>query len=144
MFLKKWGYKPRFSYFLYLNGNVVFIMSILKEMEYTTIKTREMLAEGELLGFQYYIVSYGTHPCCYIRIPQDHELFGKHYDDIEDVYCHGGLTYSEDHLLDLEKGWYIGWDYAHLGDYHPLIEPSGRQYSVSMLMADVTETICDL
>ena len=69
-------------------------MVIYKEMKYTTEKTIELLAEGNMLGLQYYIVSYGTHPCCYIKIPEGHELFGIDYWDIEDVYCHGGLTFS--------------------------------------------------
>ena len=124
-------------------------MVIIQEMRYTTEKTREIIAKGETLGFEWYVVSYGTHPCCYIKIPEGHDYFGLDYDDINDlfdypVHCHGGLTFSDDHLLDLEKGWYIGWDYAHLGDYHPLFEPFGAKYSVSVLIAEVTEVICDL
>lgn len=54
----------------------------------------------------------------YVGIPEDHELAGKNYDDI-DVNCHGGLTYSGkggDGFLPKGYYWY-GWDYAHLGDY---------------------------
>lgn len=124
-------------------------MVIIKEMKYTTEKTREIIAKGEILGFEWYVVSYGTHPCCYIKIPEGHDYFGLDYHEIDDLFdypvnCHGGLTFSDDHLLDLEEGWYIGWDYAHLGDYHPLIEPFGTKYSVSVLIAEVTEVICDL
>lgn len=40
------------------------------------------------------------------------------------IDCHGGLTYGRDYLsaVDTEKTngkWYIGWDYAHYGDYMP-------------------------
>ena len=120
-------------------------MNIIKEMEYTTEKRREILAQGEMMGFEWFVISYGTHPCCYIKIPEGHKFFGIDYWDIEDVYCHGGLTFSSNRLLaDMKEGWYIGWDYSHLGDYHAKVEPFGRKYSVSMLIADVTETICDL
>lgn len=115
---------------------------IMKEMEYGTGKT-EILAMGEISGFEYFVISYGTHPCCYIKIPEEHEYYKKDYDDI-DIYCHGGLTYSKESLLDFEKGWFIGWDYAHLGDYHPLVEPTGTKYSVGMLIAEVTDVICNL
>lgn len=124
-------------------------MTILKEMEYTTEKTIEVIAKGEMLGFEWFVVSYGTHPCCYIKIPEDHELFEVDYRDYYDndihINCHGGITYSANRLLDgLDNGWYIGWDYTHLGDYHARIEPWGRKYPVSVLVADVTEVICDL
>lgn len=123
---------------------------IIKEMQYTTEKTKEVIAKGELLGFEWFVVSYGTHPCCYIKIPEGHNYFGLDYDDINNLFdypinCHGGLTFSDDHLLpDMENGWYIGWDYAHLGDCHAVVEPYGKKYSVSMLVAEVTEVICDL
>lgn len=38
-----------------------------------------------------------------------------------DIDVHGGLTYSDNHLWISEnqkiEGWFIGWDYAHYGDY---------------------------
>lgn len=121
----------------------------MKEMIYTPTRQKaEILHKDELNGFEYFIVSFGTHPCCYIKIPEKHELFGLSYDDVYesgyDVPCHGGLTYSDDHLLEEEKGWYIGWDYAHLGDYSPMLEPYGTKYSISMLIAEVVEVICHL
>lgn len=121
----------------------------MKEMVYTPRRQKaEILYESELNGFEYFIVSFGTHPCCYIKIPEEHELFGLDYDKIYeldyDIPCHGGLTYSDDRLLDKEKGWYLGWDYAHLGDYSPMLEPDGRKYSVSVLIAEVVEVICHL
>lgn len=47
----------------------------------------------------------------------DSPLNGVFYDDI-DISCHGGVTYSEPILKTVDKkGWFIGWDYAHCGDY---------------------------
>ncbi|MCM1316396.1 MAG: hypothetical protein NC244_13615 [Alistipes senegalensis] len=44
--------------------------------------------------------------------------YGLKYDDIP-VECHGGLTYSKSYVNGLftDSGWWIGWDYAHDGDY---------------------------
>ena len=69
-------------------------------------------------GYEYIIVSYGTHPCCYIGLPSNHEYYELDYDSI-DLDVHGGLTYSGRllHLPDIDRDkWYIGWDYAHMGD----------------------------
>jgi hypothetical protein len=34
------------------------------------------------------------------------------------IDCHGGVTYSSVELVVANnKGWYIGWDYAHYMDY---------------------------
>ena len=56
----------------------------------------------------------GSHPCCYIQIPKDHPWFKKTECEV-DLDVHGGLTYSGD--LNEEGTWWIGWDYAHPGDF---------------------------
>ena len=55
--------------------------------------------------------------CGYVRVPPTHPLHGKHYDAI-DVAVHGGLTFAEEEPCVEEdgKGWWIGFDCAHLGD----------------------------
>lgn len=88
-----------------------------KPMEYSAELKTEVLHEGMYRGYQYYVLSMGTHPTAYVEIPEDHKFYGKSYDDI-DIKVHGGLTYSSDHLQDIkEDTWIIGWDYAHTGDY---------------------------
>jgi len=87
-------------------------------MKYQTERTKQVLCRGEYKGFNFVIVSYGTHPCAYVEIPKSHPLYETDYDCI-DIDCHGGLTFDGDLLFvdDSLKGWYIGWDYAHPGDY---------------------------
>ena len=90
-------------------------------MEYKSRRLDEgiVLAAGEYKGFHYYVISYGTHPCCYIEIPEGHKYFNMVYEDI-DFECHGGLTFSESCLRPVDesgKRWFIGWDYAHCYDY---------------------------
>lgn len=93
----------------------------MKEMLYKAERKIEILDKGEFLDLSYWILSLGTHPTAYIKLPNDSKYFGKVYDDIQ-IDVHGGLTYSRDHLWTGEgekeiNGWFIGWDYAHYGDY---------------------------
>lgn len=97
----------------------------MKEMIYTEQDKKEILHSGTYEGYNFYIVSYGIHPCAYIEIPKNHRWFGRSYND-EDIYdnidCHYGLTYSDNlhHVLGEEEAngrWFIGWDYGHSGDY---------------------------
>ena len=87
----------------------------------------EQIANGEYNGFNYYVLNLGTHPCAYVDVTET-KLKNVEYDRI-DIECHGGLKYSEHKLLTVDKeGWFIGWDYAHAGDFagYDLIYPSKR------------------
>ena len=90
------------------------------EMEYRSDrKNRNILDMGEYKGYRYYVMNLGTHPCAYVEIPKGHKYFGINEDDAN-IDCHGGLTYASDYLCVGENpihGWFIGWDYAHYGDY---------------------------
>ena len=103
----------------------------MKKMKYSLDNIREVLYEGKYLGYQYYIVSYGSHPCVYVKIPEDNQLYHKKYMDLDFINCHGGLTYS-DSFLPIESyktfkndEWYLGWDYAHIFDYTAFYELIG-------------------
>lgn len=97
----------------------------MKEMNYVNTRIKEILYEDDYLGYHFLIVSYGSHPCAYIEIPKTHRWYGKLYyrdEELEDIECHGGLTYSDNlsHVLGKEEAngrWFIGWDYGHSGDY---------------------------
>jgi hypothetical protein len=55
--------------------------------------------------------------CGYVLIPKWHKLYEQDYNDINGIYCHGGLTYSSHVLVNTEyPGWWIGFDCAHAGD----------------------------
>ena len=68
------------------------------------------------------------HWCAYVAVPDGHPLHG-HGDGMgskaHDLDVHGGVTYG--HLEtwdgDTEERWWIGWDYAHLGDRSPWGSP---------------------
>lgn len=91
----------------------------MEQMNYTKERLCRVLHKGEFKGFKFAIVSYGTHPCCYVFLPKEHKYYGKSYDEI-DIDCHGGLTYSDNELIFnplINDDWVIGWDYAHYNDY---------------------------
>ena len=92
-----------------------------KKMIYSKFPTVELIATDEYKGYEYAVVNYGTHPCCYVKLYRDHPFFGHDHNRIS-LSCHGGLTYSKNHVQAISDnldsdGWWIGWDYAHAGDY---------------------------
>ena len=118
----------------------------MKEMIYKPQREVELLAEGEHNGYEYYVLSLGTHPCCYIKL---HD-----FDDAEkaeyNFNVHGGITYNEDHLIINDRrinGKIVGWDYAHLGDYCGLDEMfgygHGSKYTTRELVGDCIGAIED-
>jgi hypothetical protein len=112
-----------------------------------------ILENKEYEGYEYYIITLGSHPCCYVLLPKGHNYHGEHYDDIP-IKCHFGLTYSEPTLLrdNIITGgqWVIGWDYAHIGDYSifhlPLMESTkdGHKWTLDELRNEVKEVINQL
>jgi hypothetical protein len=91
----------------------------MNEMIYTGTRLNlpEVLYSEEYKGYKFYILNLGTHPCAYVEIPKGNKFYEVEYDNI-DIDCHCGLTYSNKSLRSVdESGWFIGWDYAHLGDY---------------------------
>ena len=85
-----------------------------------------VLKEGIIDGFQFAILTLGSHPCAYIGIDSTHKFFGLEYDEIGEEFdypieVHGGLTYTDDHVSEVESDgfrWWVGWDYGHSGDFH--------------------------
>ena len=115
---------------------------IVKEMKYSGTKPVERIAEGRYKGFDFYVLSFGSHPCAYIDVSNT-SLARKHYDDIG-IDCHGGLTYSENQLVTVDKkGWFIGWDYAHLGDYYrtPYNSVNGKQWTTGEIVEECINVI---
>ena len=133
----------------------------MKEMHYQKSRTFNILAHGEYGGFQYWIVSMGTHPCAYIDATAISDRLDK-YDDgslveRDVVPCHCGISYCEDHLKNVwdeafdgfEPGVrrFVGWDYAHIGDHyeHPIPEfadDGGRKWwTTGEILDDVKEAI---
>lgn len=111
----------------------------------------EILNEGIYRGYHYVIASLGTHPCAYIEIPEGHRYYNEAYDEIP-LDCHFGLTYTNDTGIlngdNWRSGYWIGWDYAHLGDYYcakgysksPLL----KRWTTEEILAEVKNVINQL
>lgn len=128
----------------------------MTKMFYKRERSLELLDKGTYKGYDYLIISYGTHPCCYIHIPKENALYGVDYEEI-DLCVHGGLTFgdffseeSADKLGISHDDWYIGWDYSHYNDYSGYFSQEYwdglrlRKWTTEMLLDDVRCAIDEL
>lgn len=114
----------------------------MKEMVYRPMRNSapELLAAGAYRGLAYYVVSNGTHPCAYVNVA-DTRLEGLAYFSIKGLDCHGGLTYAAERINAVnEKGWYLGWDYAHFGDCFG-DSAQGKRYSTGEIVSECKKVI---
>lgn len=136
----------------------------MTDMIYRSNRTMELLDEGEYKDWHYMIISYGTHPCAYIEIPQTHMLYDhcnedKYINDelLYDIDCHGGITYASDtgfgYNTDYRRdGHWLGWDYDHAGDFNGFSSAYSRyrcsfgekKWSTAEIFGEVRDTINQL
>lgn len=111
---------------------------------------RETVAKsGTINGIDFAIVSYGTHPCCYVRVNKDSKFYGKNYDKATNMICkihcpYGLFTFARDKLFAFEDDkdkWILGWDYAHSGDYVVGINLYGEKHTKKELFEEVVKVI---
>ena len=122
----------------------------IKEMVYGPTRKCEVLAQGTYKGIDYRVISYGTHPCSYIRVPENNKYFNVDYDDIP-LECHCGLTFGTmfpnkdiQHTDAFSNGYWIGWDYAHYCDYTTYSSDyfnEGMKYTTTDLLNEVRYAI---
>jgi hypothetical protein len=75
---------------------------------------------GDYKGYKYLVVLLDRgYRCGYVRVPVDHPYFKKNYEDITNIRCHGGLTYSNLQTKPnkiMPIGYWLGFDCAHKDD----------------------------
>lgn len=110
-------------------------MTLFKEMVYKVDVEEDILVDGSYLGYRYLIISRGQFPCAYIVLESWHPCYMERYDSL-DILCHGDLSYSEFGLRGLNRThvvsnefWVIGWDYAHLNDFHGGLCEYGKAFA---------------
>ena len=54
------------------------------------------------------------HLCGYVCVPEDTEI-----DWVNEIHCHGGITFQDWRDFFITNGYYIGFDCAHSGDWSP-------------------------
>lgn len=127
------------------NYRVKYVKGPLK-MDYDNSGIKDhILAAGSYRGYEFIVINVrGSHPCGYVNV--EGSVFEKRdYDEI-DIECHGGLTFSSSGLLCNNRGWWIGWDYAHLGDrlgcnlrYHS--NPEDREWTTEEVVDECKKVI---
>lgn len=95
----------------------------MQEMVYQdkwlTLDQTIILAEGYYKGYEYFVVSYGIHPCAYIALREGQPFYKAGLCEDVDVNCHGGCTFVDWGYKNLFDSNYkvIGWDYGHYNDF---------------------------
>lgn len=125
----------------------------MKEMIYQTLRdgTIEILDEGTYNGYEYAIISYKVHPCCYVRIPENDPLYKISYLDddckyLDKIGVHGGITFT-DYLnpktrIRNKNEWWIGWDFAHFDDRSGFY--AGKEWTTKELLNEIHSCINQL
>ena len=116
--------------------------------EENILEIPKVLKKGIFNRIHYEIISLGSHPTAYIRIPKGSEINKANYEDI-DINVHGGLTYKG--KINDEGFLWIGWDYAHYGDYRENISrfhledgKSGKKWTINEIEQECFKAIIQL
>lgn len=106
----------------------------MKEI-YSEKQKDEVLLSGNYKGYDFVIRTLGCWPCAYVGV-YNPPLFDV--DELEVPICFTYNSWGMGQLKCLREGlnWF-GWDYGHVGDYHPLFNKEGRKYTVAEIMDDV-------
>lgn len=121
----------------------------MPEMIYSNKHITEVLLEGEYLGYKWVIISYGTHPCAYVKLPKNSKLISLG-EEIP-VACHGGITFisseglSQLKTVEKNEGFFIGWDYAHAGDQIGLNQFEwDKKWTVNEIQEEIRDVVIQL
>lgn len=101
--------------------NIKQYCSMFEPMVYSsTDNSSRVIAVGQYRDLSFIVInSMHKYICAYVDVAPT-KLNG--HTDVSYLCCHGGVTYIKEYLPKwYEKGWWIGWDYAHWGDYVPFL-----------------------
>ena len=107
-----------------------------------------IIAAGEHEGFHFFVKDMnGRHPTAYVVVTKGHPLYGwegSSPDAENRIDVHGGVTYSENHLVGIDIGkdkWVIGWDYAHCNDFAGYYTEKDGEYINSLKKWTIDEIL---
>lgn len=122
----------------------------MKEMIYSGNGITELLAiEWFNDGTAYAVVNvHGSHPCAYIQFPgiekiENYNCIDLFYDEADDFWIHGGFTFLGTHENIGLPGIWLGWDYAHCGDWTQTLPIAEDRFSHEDEMKWTTEEVVD-
>lgn len=116
------------------------MLDLCVDMKYQNnrIVSPQIIAKGKYKDFPFYVLNLGTHPCAYVDVFNTRFRYMNY--TLIYVFCHGGLTYSNETLACVDdEGWFIGWDYAHYMDRCG--EYPGREWSTSEIVEECQRVI---
>ena len=92
----------------------------------------------------------GNHPCAYVESKIDYSDDEEYEEEKYTKGAHGGINFfgALSHVAKLpnrfKKDNYIGWDYAHAGDFEFNVDIPGEIYTVEEIQADIRMVIDNL
>jgi hypothetical protein len=103
---------------------------------------------GYVNGIAYTIVDTGSHACAYVGVPDTHPFSGM-TDETIPLEVHGGITYKSYNVrrFPYPNLMWIGWDYAHHGDYTGytsklgIVGSDNTKHTFEMVHVDVMDAI---
>ena len=117
-----------------------------KKLYDNELSGNHLVEAGSYYNISYIIASCGTHPVAYVKIPKGHYFYQIKNKEILYDYpmpCHGGITfagtpYTQDYQFNEDDLW-IGWDYAHCGDFYR--EGSGKKWTKEEIKNEIKTVI---
>lgn len=104
------------------------------------LPTAEVLADGAYAGHRFIIKNFGMWPTAYVQLNDLDYGFHTKIDTFDlRLEAHGGITYNDKCLYvgaDLQMGKWIGWDYAHHGDYTGNLVYGGKRWTTEEILED--------
>lgn len=113
----------------------------MKEMVYGLRKKCKILYSGEYKGHKFAIINLCSHPTAYVENKMG---ITDYYDcRLDNVDVHSGFTYCDTGYWDEEskKTSWLGWDYAHYGDFIYGNTLSGKQWTTAEIYEEVKSVI---
>lgn len=100
--------------------------------------------------YNFFILNLGTHPTAYVRVPETHPFYLKHYDDcsptspnsLNQIFTFSDSSANFAKYLDqpIPDGWYLGWDYCTINDYS-YFNPNGKKWTTEEILKDCDAVI---
>lgn len=104
---------------------------------------------GRYMGY-FYIIQGVNYPCAYVKIPSCNKTFYMNPNAFDMIRVHGGITYGDTYYPSSSvearnnKDWFIGWDYAHLGDamdFGDVMKLEGKHWTLEEIIKECKSVI---
>lgn len=122
-------------------------LKVYDKVIYRGQNNEAILLEGDYEERHFIIVRTRMgHPCAYVETKPDDWAYSQkpgewsEQYDVYDVYVHGGATYYGKLSWDHNNRIYLGWDYAHMGDYDYCFN-EGYKWTLPEILMDIARAV---